>query len=76
VVAIPFSGVDFDISPNGDQIVVSTGTTVDIYDMTGARTASYSNPERTPGTVLWLNSGVVYVDDNTGTLYQLPNTAI
>ena len=75
IMTLPFSGADFDISPAGDQVVVSTGSSIDIYDMSGALVVSYSSPDIRPGTVLWLNSGIVYVNTASGALYQIPETA-
>lgn len=74
VTQIPFGGVDFDMSPSGDRVAVSDGTAINIYDRSGALVTSYAADDRSPGTVLWLNGGIVYLDTSSGALYQIPET--
>ncbi|HWV23410.1 MAG TPA: hypothetical protein VNZ58_04400, partial [Thermomicrobiales bacterium] len=69
----PFNGVDFDVSPGGSRIVVSTGSAIEIYDLDGNLISTYASPDMQPGTVLWLNSGVVFQNEATGTLMQIPD---
>lgn len=69
----PFSGVDFDVSPGVRQIVVSTGAAIEVYDLDGTLVATYASPDMQPGTVLWLNSGIVYQDDASGVLMEIPD---
>jgi hypothetical protein len=75
ILALPFSGADFDIAPSGDQVVVSTGSAIEIYDLGGTLVESYASSGISPGTVLWLNGGIVYVDTSTGRLMQITETA-
>lgn len=75
ILALPFGGADFDISPQGDQVVVSTGSSLDVYSRDGALLTSYVAEGMQTGTVLWLNGGIVYEDEGTGALYQIPETA-
>ncbi len=75
ILALPFSGADYDIAPSGDQVVVSTGSVIEIYDLGGTLVESYASSGMSPGTVLWLNDGIVYVDTATGRLMQIPETA-
>jgi hypothetical protein len=71
LLVLPFSGADFDIAPSGDQVVVSTGTAIQIYGLDGTLVSSYASEGMQPGTVLWLNSGIVFVDTATGALLQI-----
>jgi hypothetical protein len=75
ILILPFGGADFDISPRGDRIVVSTGSSIDIYDLSGALITTYGSDNVSPGTVLWLNSGIVYLDQASGALNQIPESA-
>jgi hypothetical protein len=72
ILVLPISGVDFDIAPSGNQIVVSTGAAIEIYDLDGTLAATYATDGMRPGTVLWLNSGIVFVDEASGALLQIP----
>lgn len=71
-----FSGIDFDISPNGDHIVISTGSAIEIYDLNGVLVTSFASPDMQPGTVLWLDSGIIYHDDASGISMQIPNPGV
>jgi hypothetical protein len=75
--AIPFNGVDYDISPDGSQVVISTGSTIDIYSVDsvdGQLLSSWDAGNTQTGSVLWLDSGIVYVDESTGTVRQIQDT--
>lgn len=73
ILALPFSGPDFDIAPSGDQLVISTGNAIEFYGLDGTLLSTYASDNVQTGSVLWLNSGIVYVDTATGVLMQIPN---
>ncbi len=74
VLTLPFAGKDFDIAPGGMQVVVSTGSSIDVYDIDGTLVTSYQSEGVQTGTVLWLNSGITYAIDGSAALYQIPET--
>lgn len=69
----PFAGVDFDVSPGARRIVVSTGAAIEIYDLDGTLQTTYASPDMQPGTVLWLDSGIVFQDEASGVLMEIPD---
>ena len=73
ILTLPYAGVDFDISPSGNRIVMSTGTGIEIYDLQGTLVVRYASSDTNPGSVLWLNSGIVYYDSASGALMQIVN---
>ena len=68
-------GVDFDLTGGGNRVAVIRGNDIVIYDIDGSILQVFSGGERQPGSVIWLTGGIVYVDRNTGALYQIPETA-
>ena len=75
--SIGFSGVDYDLAPNGEMLVVSTGSSIQIVDLAGGVIAEYpAEGQIWPGGVLWVESGVLFVDVNTGNVWQIPNAAL
>jgi len=75
ILTLPASGVDFDISPPGDRVAVIQGNSIVIYDLQGNQLAVYDGEGMQPGSLIWLRSGIVWVDRNDGALYQIPETA-
>lgn len=76
VLAIVTDGVDFDMSPTADRIAVIQNGNIVIMDMRGNVQHVYESNKLRPGSLIWLNSGIVYVDRTDGSLYQIPETAI
>lgn len=74
ILSLPFAGADFDIAPGGTQVVISSGSSIDVYDMEGTLVTSYESESVQTGTVLWLNSGIVYAIADSAALYQIPET--
>jgi len=65
----PFSGTDYDLSPDGSQIVINTGSELQIVGRDGQLDTTIVNPEGLPiGPVVWLNEGIVFVDLSSGEL--------
>lgn len=75
VFSIPTDGVDFDMTGGGTRVAVIRGRDIVIYDIDGNISQVFSGTDVQPGSLIWLNSGIVYVDRNTGALYQIPETA-
>lgn len=75
VMTLPFGGVDFDISPDMDAIVISTGEGVEIWNMDGQPLGASARTIRT-GSVLWLSSGIVFIDQTNGTIRLLDPAAL
>ena len=72
VTTIPFTGVDYDLSPNGDQVVVSTGSGIEILDLSGQVTATFPNAQNISiGSVLWVNSTIEFVDQTSGEIRSI-----
>lgn len=68
-VQIAFTGVDYDFSPNGSQIAVSTGATIEIRDTDGNVVFTFDNDEGIAiGSLAWLSQGLIYVDATNGVL--------
>ncbi|MGN6483251.1 MAG: hypothetical protein ACTHMX_02515, partial [Thermomicrobiales bacterium] len=62
----PTSGIDFDLSDD-NQVVVSTGTSVEIWDLYGGLVATYTPPSGDQvGSVAWSGTDILYVDTTTG----------
>lgn len=60
------SGSDFDLSAE-DQLVVSTGSAIEIWDLYGGKVATYTPPSgHSVGSVAWTGTDILYVDTSTG----------
>ncbi|MEJ7839193.1 MAG: hypothetical protein WKF81_10265, partial [Thermomicrobiales bacterium] len=71
--AISISLVDYDLAPSGDRFVVSTGSDIQIIDFQGNVLDSFASDNGSPlGSVLWLTSGIAYVDQGTGSINLIP----
>ncbi|HYH13400.1 MAG TPA: hypothetical protein VD789_13665, partial [Thermomicrobiales bacterium] len=70
IATIPFGGVDFDISPDMDAVVVSTGNGIEIWSLDGQRIGASADTLQT-GSVLWLSSGIVFIDQTNGNIRLL-----
>ena len=75
VFSMPSDGVDFDMTPLADRVAVIRGNDIVIYDINGTELMVYEGGDMQPGSLIWLNGGIVFVDRNTGNLYQIPETA-
>ena len=63
---VPASGIDFDLSAS-DQVAISTGTSIEIWDLNGDRLATYVPPSGDQiGSVAWSGDSILYVDTTTG----------
>ncbi|HSH22260.1 MAG TPA: hypothetical protein VK992_06580, partial [Candidatus Caenarcaniphilales bacterium] len=64
--------VDFDVAPDGQRIVISTGATIVITDFEGVELGRFSNPAGVEvGSVLWLEDGIYFVDQSNGVLRRV-----
>ncbi|MDP8909043.1 MAG: hypothetical protein M3N47_07980, partial [Chloroflexota bacterium] len=64
--------VDFDVAPDGERIVISTGATIVITDFEGVELGRYSNPAGIEvGSVLWLDDGIYFLDQSNGVLRRV-----
>ncbi len=69
MVQLPFSGSDYDFSPDGSRVAVVTGDGIEIWDTAGIVLATYPNDDGiTLGSLTWLNQGLVFVDLTNGVL--------
>lgn len=75
VFSIPSDGVDFDMTPLADRVAVIRGNDIVIFDINGNELMIYEGGDMQPGSLIWLNGGIVFIDTNTGLLYQIPETA-
>lgn len=75
IFSMPTDGIDFDLTGGGTRVAVIRGSDIVIYDIDGNLLQVYSGTDVQPGSLIWLLDGIVYVDRNTGTLYQIPETA-
>lgn len=72
VTTLPFNGVDYDLSPNGDQVVVSTGSVIEMLDLSGQVTFTFQNAQNiSVGSVLWLNNTIEFVDLTSGEIRSI-----
>lgn len=72
-VQLPFGGIDYDLAPDGSQIVVSTGDGLQIVGRDGQVLTTVVNPDGIPiGQVAWLNEGIIFVDQASGQVRLLP----
>lgn len=74
VLAVSAELRDFDISPAGDRVAVIESNGIVILDMQGNVIHMYETDDMMPGSLIWLNGGIVFVDRGTGTLFQIPET--
>ncbi|MGB3305415.1 MAG: zf-HC2 domain-containing protein [Thermomicrobiales bacterium] len=74
VTTLPFSGVDYDLSPGGDQVVVSTGSGIELLDRGGNVTGTFANAQGiATGSVLWMPDGTIdFVDQSSGQIRSIP----
>ena len=63
------------MTPLADRVAVIRGNDIVIYDINGTELMVYEGGDMQPGSLIWLNGGIVFVDRNTGNLYQIPETA-
>lgn len=75
VFSMPSDGIDFDMSPLADHVAVIRGNDIVIFDIGGNELMVYEGGDMQPGSLIWLNGGIVFVDLNTGLLHQIPETA-
>lgn len=75
IFSMPTDGIDFDLTGGGTRVAVIQGSDIVIYDIDGNLLQVFSGTDVQPGSLIWLLDGIVYVDRNTGTLYQIPETA-
>lgn len=75
VLTLPADGIDFDLTGGGTRVAVIQGNNIVLYDMEGNQQQVFAGGDMQPGSLIWLNGGIVYVDRNTGSLYQIPETA-
>lgn len=70
---VPFSGTDFDVSPDGSQIVVTDGAEIRILDLNGSVAQTFANDEGIAiGGIAWTQGrGIVYVDLSNGVLRSI-----
>jgi hypothetical protein len=69
MVSLPFSEVDYDFSPNGDRIAVSTGETIEIWDSSGNVLTTFTNTDGIAlGSLAWFNQGLIFADLTNGVL--------
>jgi hypothetical protein len=64
---IPFTGVDFDLSPDNQQVVISTGSGLQLWTIGGQQIGSSAATIRT-GSVLWRSSGIILLDLTNGVM--------
>jgi hypothetical protein len=74
IAQLPFSGTDYDVSPDVTQVVVTTGHSLEIYSTSGDLLQSYDAGDVQIGGVLWLRDGIVYEDLRSGDIYQIEET--
>jgi len=74
VTTLPFSGVDYDLSPGGDQVVVSTGSGIELLDRGGNVIGTFANAQGiATGSVLWMPDGTIdFVDQSSGQIRSIP----
>jgi len=65
---LPFSGSDYDVSPDGSRIAVVTGGGVEIWDTSGNVLTTYPAEGIQIGSLAWLDEGLVVVDLRNGVL--------
>lgn len=75
IFTLPTDGIDFDLTGGGTRVAVIRGNDIVIYDIDGNIQQVFNGGDVQPGSLIWLLDGIVYVDRNTGTLYQIPETA-
>jgi hypothetical protein len=67
---LPFSGVDYDISPDVDRVVISTGNGLEIWSLDGELLGASGTSIQT-GSVLWLSGGIILLDQTNGIMRLL-----
>ncbi|HWV35445.1 MAG TPA: hypothetical protein VNZ55_07430, partial [Thermomicrobiales bacterium] len=74
ITTLPFSGVDYDLSPGGDQVVVSTGSGIELLDRGGNVIGTFANAQGiATGSVLWMPDGTIdFVDQSSGQIRSIP----
>lgn len=70
LVQMPLNGTDYDLAPDGSRVVVSSADGLAIYDNGGnVIDRIESDGTQQPVRVIWLTSGIVYLDGASGQLY-------
>lgn len=74
ITTLPFNGVDYDLSPGGDQIAVSTGSGIELLDRAGNVLGTFANAQGiATGSVLWMPDGTIdFVDQSSGQIRSIP----
>nr|MBA2776768.1 hypothetical protein [Chloroflexia bacterium] len=68
-VQVPFSGADYDFSPDGSRIAINAGATIEIWDTQGNLLTVLANDEGVGiGSLAWIDQGLIYVDATNGVL--------
>jgi len=66
ILQLPYSGADYDFSPDGSRIAVVTGSGIEILDTSGNVLTTYANDGIQMGGLTWLNDGLVFIDLSNG----------
>jgi hypothetical protein len=61
VFSMPFAGVDYDVSPDLDAVVSSTGTGLEIRSRDGSLLGA-SDTSTATGSVVWVSTGILFLD--------------
>lgn len=59
--AIPFNGLDYDLSPDTGTIAISTGSGIELWSRDGNLVGA-SDTTIATGSLLWRSSGIVFID--------------
>jgi hypothetical protein len=69
---VAFTGIDFDLSPDGTRIATTDGSTIRILDLDGNEMQTFANEEGIAiGGIAWSDRGIVYVDLTNGVLREI-----
>jgi hypothetical protein len=72
---IPFSGVDYDLSPDTETVVISTGRGLEIWSRGGDLLGTSGGGIQT-GSVVWLGEGIYVIDLTNGVIRLVDPAAL
>ncbi len=66
---VPFTGADYDISPDGQQIAIISGDGIEILDLDGNPVGRFPNDEGiSVNGIAWTTEGILFVDSSSGAI--------
>lgn len=72
---VPFSGVDYDLSPDASTVAISNGSGIELWSRDGTFIGA-SDSSIDTGSVVWRSTGIIFIDQTNDLLRLLDPAAL